>query len=258
MSFDGNVQAFFTATEQTMTCIDGNTGSTAVVLAAGSYTPTTYTAYVQTRLLAVMGTGWTCSLDTDTGQVYLRYSGTLTYSVTWTTTDARDVLGFTGNLSAVTQGVTSTSTNSAKGIWIPDAPLVSDSDLAQAPTVDDMRTVVGPTGVSVSLVGCDRYEHTGLVWSHVPIDRMWSNEASLVNQSYEEFYKDAIRGSGHSWFVPGSPLVITNHALVVAGSTLPVTSWKATDVPKLASVRMSEGRYTGLWRIEWPRIVSSS
>ncbi len=263
MTFAGQIEAAIVVPTSTTIAVTTNAGGpTTVTIAAATYVGiTAFCTYLQSALIAqrsVSGGTWTVSVSTGasaTGLVTIAVTNG-TYSITWTSTNLRDCLGFTaGNIATQT---TVTGASQARGLWIPDHPLRADTDIKQAPTENDMRACEGPTGLVTTLAGTDKYVLTGLLWERVAVNRIWIGEETTPNQSYERFYKDVVRGNGHAWFSPGNAVKIYDHRGIYAGQNSTIASWKPVNVPPLAALKMSDGIWTGQWRVEWPRIVTAA
>jgi hypothetical protein len=237
----------------------------AMYIAKGAGAATGVSAGMSTALAAfeaAVSAAWTVSLSSTTGLVSLGWTGysTPTWSLSWTDTSMRDVLGFAANISAVT--TTQTGTQQCRGVWIPDWPLQLDGDPEQAPTISDLRTSQSPTGVVLGLSGNTFYRHTGLVYSHVARDRVWESAATYDHASWEWFFRETQLGLESSLFTPASPLQIYwNNAgtLTLLGDA--ANDGAGTDgwtITGLGSVepRPSQANYTGLFRIELGTVVS--
>lgn len=252
----GRVEAFLTVPTGVEVSVNTGGGATAVSLTAGTYTPTSFCAHVQARLIAVMTGSWTVTLSTTTGFVTITYTGT--FSVTWTSTDARDALGFTGNLSAASSYV---GTKMHRGLWLPDCTLDMEGDPISAPVDSDARATEGPTGAVFTYCGNTRYVHRSLIWSHVPRAR-YLESVSATKGSWEQWVKDTQLGLGHAWFTPGSAFQIYNHDAICIGGDLnsgagPTNGWKASPPITKTYATKSAHPWVGCWRIEMPSIVSS-
>lgn len=239
-------------------------GPTVVSITAGTYYISDLVAHVQTRLNAVRTpANWTVTLSTGasgTGKVSINWTGAGTYSIAWTAsgTTLRDVLGFTVDLTGVTQGVASVSPKQARGLWLPDCPLNLTGDTPNAPVATDAMPVVSPRGDVTVLVGNSMYQHLGLRWSNVLQAKVWEASAAIANASWETFWKDAYLGLGSiSWFSAGSKLKIVDHAGRTLGSDAAITGWKATRGPFDTAVKKVDKAWAGMWLIEIPELVSS-
>ncbi len=265
MGFGGRVETYFTVPSGVLFTVVNSGGTTAVSVAAGSYTQTSFIAYLQSALTAQRppaAGAWVVTLSTGTSGTGLVTIATTsgTYSVTvWTSTALRDMLGFTGTIS--TQ-VTQTGTLVMRGLWLPDCPLNLDGDPSRAPRVTDLRTTTSPTGDVVGLVGNSRYRHKNVRWSHVPQANTWE-AVSSTKKSYETWFTDTQFGMGHAWFLPTSAMVIYwNNAGTdtAVGSDLsatgPTTGWRLSGVNSIEP-RKVHAAWTGVFEIVWPTIESS-
>lgn len=242
---------------ETILVTNNGGGPTVVTLTAGTYSPITLAAMLQTVLTAQRAPSagaWSVSVSLVTGQVTIAMSAG-TFSITWTSTNLRSILGFVANIVAA---ASSTSPGQAKGMWFPDSVLVSDVDLRRAIQNTHRRVTVAPTGRTSSARGPGRYEHSGLRWDLVASNRVWTAEEStvLVNAAYETFLKDALLNQGHAWFPYDGRVAIVDHRGITAGQDAPLTGWQVADLPELTTLRMVHNGYTGLLAITWPLITS--
>ena len=270
MTFDGRIEAQMTVPAGvSFTATNSGGGPTTIAITPGTYYISALVTHVQSQLNALRTpANWTVTLSTGasgTGKVTINWTGAGTYSVAWTAsgTTLRDVLGFTADLSGVTQGVPSTGAKQARGLWIPDCTLGLDCDTPRAPLISDAMTVVSPRGDATVLVGNTMYRHTALRWSHVVESKTWEIAATIANASWETFWKDVHLGQGGiSWFSPGSKLKIFDHAARVLGSDANggagVGGWVASKGPaEIAPKKVDARGWGGMWRIEIPELVSS-
>ena len=256
--FDGRLEALIVVPSGiTISATNSGGGPTSVSITAGTYTPTTFVAHVVARLNAVRTpANWTGSLSTTTGLVTLNCTGT--WAITWTSTAARDMLGFTANTGSVSSAQTGTLNH--RGLWLPDCPLVMMGPAARAPIVTDTRRTRGPTGFVVTYCGNSSYQHRELSWSHVPNAKAWEGAASL-NGSFEQWLRDTQYGLGHAWFTRGSGFHIWDHSGTKVGSDLnagagPNSGWKITQGVTTTEMRRSANALDLMWRVEIPEIGS--
>jgi len=241
----------------TISVTNNGGGPSTVTITAGEYTLVTLCAMIQTNLTAQRAPSagaWSVSLSLTTGQIAIAMSSG-TFSITWTSTDLRDLLGFTANI--VTQ-TSSTGPSQAKGIWIPDCTLVADVDLKRAPLATGRRVSIAPNGRTSSAAGTPSYLHKGLLWSHVVHNRVWRGEETLANASYETFIKDVVLRLGHSWFPYDGKVIIVDHRSVTVGQDASITGWQVATLPELHTLEMSEDRYVGYIAISWPLITADA
>lgn len=139
--------------------------------------------------------------ESGTGLVTIASSANL--AINWgAATDLRDLLGFTGNLSAATSHV---ATKATQGVWLPNcilAPERSTSDTGIYEAV--MPQTVSPTGSTKTLSGSIRVRLPATTWSHVPkAYAIRSADSSGATMSFERFWYQTQYG-GLSYFRPGA------------------------------------------------------
>lgn len=260
MTFDGRIEARFAVPADTEIEATTSAGTVTVTVTAGDYWLSDLLEQLADDLndqaTPTSGT-WSTALSSSTGQVTIAVS-TGTYSIVWTSTDLRDLLGFTVNVAAQSSA---TGAAQAKGLWIPDRPLnIANGRIASAPVMSGLRTTESPTGVVIGISGTRKYVHTGLQYRHVEVGRVWEGEATLANASFEQFIKDTQLSDGHGWFDSAAPLRIYAHDGTAVGEDLgedgPESGWVITGLGGVQVERASQG-WDGLWHIEIPRIVTS-
>ncbi len=264
MTFDGRVEASFTVPASTTIAVTTNAGGpTTVTVAAGSYYMSDFVTYLQGALIAqrsvTTGT-WVVSYSTGasgTGKITIAVTNG-TYTITWTSTNLRDLLGFTATLTGT---ATNTGANQARGLWIPDCPINMDGDPAQAPRMTDLRTTQSPTGIVIGLVGNSFYRHKRIRWSHVEKVRTWIGSESTVNASWERFVVDTQFGLGHAWFTPVSLVQVYDLAGAKVGinanSGAGVSGWYMVGINSTELARSTEN-WTGMFSIEIPELVAGT
>lgn len=265
---DGRIEALMNVPTGVIGCTATAGGSpTSVPLPANAYylsTPGPFAtlgllATLQAQLNAALAPGWTVSMSTGptgTGQVTIT-SSTTPWSLAWTSTTLRDELGFTADIVAATTPQTGTS--QARGLWIPDRPVVMDQDPRAAPEATDLRTTTSPTGAVFGLGGANvRYRHQNILWHAVATSRVWEGLATIPNASWQFFFRETQLGLGSSWFTPASPLQIYTHmgslVGVFANAGAGTGGWSITQVSDIAPKLVS---WTGQVDIALPELVSS-
>jgi hypothetical protein len=183
-----------------------------------------------------------------------------TFSLAWTSTNLRDLLGFTADISSANSP--QTGTKQARGLWRPDCPLsLAKSTTKMAPIITDRKTTIGPTGATYSHKGTKRYEQASAKWSLVEKQYIEESSATYANASLEQFLKDTQWGEGHSWFAVGSLIQIYDNAGYILGQDLNSGAgpdgWTWIDSDKFMAERTDQRGYDGLWSVEIPRLVSS-
>lgn len=154
---------------------------------------------------------WLVTIDDGeggTGRVTITTTD-VNFSVTWTSTDLRDLLGFTGNIVAVSTA--QTGTNAAKGIWLPDVVKWSphgdeDGGGDIGVLVTDKTQTVNGQGYVKTLVSSERREIRGVRWQGVRQGKVRTRYETYANESFEQFWRDTQNGNTVAYFVPGSPV----------------------------------------------------
>lgn len=133
----------------------------------------------------------TCSAgESGTGKYTIAVdSGT--FSITWTSTDLRDLLGFTGNISAQT---TSTGSNHAQGLWLPECPVETPYGLASSGMPMSTAVVSLSEDGTYSVTHGAKHTRNEYVYGLVALSKVVAASESTTNESYETFWLDTIRG----------------------------------------------------------------
>lgn len=135
-----------------------------------------------------------------TGQ--LSIAGPGTFSITWTSTDLRDCLGFTGNVSGAD---VYTSPNHVEGLWLPACPVDTPFGLSSSGlVVSAVAETLSEDGTFYSSHG-SKHTRNEYTYRAVTIARTVAASESVTNESYESFWLDAIRGE-EPWATAGRQL----------------------------------------------------
>jgi hypothetical protein len=233
-----------------------------VSLTAGSYTITQFVAHVVARLNATapLSAVWTGSVSYTTGLVTLASQGT--WALTFTTAAAGTLMGFVGDIAS--RASAATGTQNARGLYIPDCPVTLEGDPASAGKVTDLRSTVGPTGSSFSMVGTKMYRHKSIRCSHVARARMFEANAATTYASWQQWLDDTQFGDGHSWFSVGSAFQLywdNNGTAAIVGASLnagagPTAGWCQSGLTTFEPRRAHE-TLLAYWEILIPQIVTS-
>jgi len=221
-----------------------------------------------TNFAAAVNAAWSVSIapstDANAGRVSIGLSpappsGANTFSITWSNTTLRDILGFTANISGAS--TTQVGTKQAHGLWFPDTPLNLDDDPRQAPRQSDLRTSMSPTGNVLGLCGNELYQHANLRWERSPIAQIREASATYANASLETFWRDTQTAQGGvSWFSPASRVqVYWDNAGVesLLGSDVTISGWSITGAAGIRDVcKKADQRWTGQWTVKFPFLVS--
>lgn len=178
------------------------------------------------------------------------------FSITWTSTLLRDLLGFASNISSQS---TSTGTKQMGGVWLPDAPLfLASGTIRSAPRRTDKRQSKTPTGRTFSHVGNVRYEHHGLRYSHVANNRIWRVLESTTGESLETFWLDTQVGQGSlsSFFALDARVTIVAHDGNTVGDSTSADQWQFNGWAGFEDAVKRIDDWDGLWSAEWETISS--
>ncbi len=173
--------------------------------------------------LASGGLTYTVTLSATTGATTITPSAGNT-AITWTSTDLRNVLGFTGNLSAASAH---TSTGHATHLWLPNCgrtgttPDPTSASHEFGKPESDTTYVEAPSGVSNRLYWNTRYKET-LVFPMVRGSKLWKTLEATTNESYQKFWEEVVRkGLPFRYFTDATnsslkwPLVATDAAFQI-------------------------------------------
>lgn len=239
-----HIYAQMTATAAQISATNSGGGPSTVTITAGTYYVDTLCAELETQLNTSRPNDWTVEFDDTTGRVTIDCADE-PFSIAWTNTTFRDVLGFTADITAAT--TPQTGAKQAKGFWMPHCGLNLDGNPVTAPKMDDGRAAVSPTGEVYKISGVTSYRLRNLHFSHVPVAYVWAYAAALGNADYETFYLDTQAGVGHTWFSPGSRIQIfwDNAGALTALGSGSVTTWKLPAPTTLDELALSVPNYTG-------------
>lgn len=203
MTAVGRVEARITLAAGISATFTDSGGPTVVTITAGNYYPVEFVAAVDAQL----GVNWTITPsdgEGGTGLCTINSSGT-PWSITWTSTTFRDILGFAGNIAGVS--VAQTGTKHCKGLWLPGATakftLHGDGDAGKLVTTN--RQTVGPTGTVHGLGGGTHYRHDNIRWDGVPAARAKEHREAYVGESFEAFFRDCM--TARLSYIPFNPYV---------------------------------------------------
>lgn len=191
----------------TLSLTDDGAGPTTATLPAGSYYMTSLLAALIVASDAVMANNWTWSIadgESASGKVTVTHDGDVC-EVAWVATDLRDLLGFEndGNLTGAD---TYTSTDSGRMIWLPDGTKTSafgDAD-TDGWSESDASSVESPAG-HAKVLRFQRKDVNAVTWHGISRSRCRIAGETVINQSFEKFWEDAIQGEGPGGN-PGGPI----------------------------------------------------
>jgi hypothetical protein len=232
-----------------------NAAGTIVFTPAASYAGVTD---LIADLAAQLGAGWSVGWSSGegpvasaTGKVTIDSATHYPFTVTWTNTALRDILGFTGNLAAVS--APQTGTKHVIGAWLPAIEKFSrhgDRDAGTPQT--DLRYQVSPAGDVNTLFGNSFNVLDGLRWVGVPGQRVRQHLEAVVNESFEAFFRNCQLG-GNASFAAGA-------AVRLYWSAADATHYATGTLlhrPKFDPDTMITG-WVGRYVIELPRMIVSA
>jgi hypothetical protein len=224
-------------------------GAFTATIPAGSYYYQELLFEFEDQLNAGAGGTWTISANNGEGTATDRVliTNTVTSSITWTSTDLRDVLGFTANLSGADNY---TAPNHGIGYWRPDTPKLTPYGDAVWDRFSDLRQTIGPRGGVKTLVGNTFEALEQVRWEMVGNAKAVGPD---VVGSWQHFWKIVFTGH-HSYIVPGNSVRWYQNADQAGGST---TSDVYLVVPAASTVPPVVVGWTGLYRVEIPLVVKA-
>jgi hypothetical protein len=128
---------------------------------------------------------------------------TQTFTLSFTTTAFRSLLGFAASLSPA--ALTFTGTAAMRGVWLPDCPIDSAYGREGGHTEIDRSVSISPTGDAYGLVYSSRTFHPSFTWTHVGRARAREAAETVTAQSFESWFLDT-HGGRISYFA-ASPQV---------------------------------------------------
>ena len=259
-TYAGDIQAWFTVPSSiTLSATTNGGGPTSVTVTAGTYMGMAdFLSTLQSDLNTnrpVTGGSWTCSLSVGAGGTALVTISVdvSTFTITWTSTDLRDLLGFTATISSQTSA---TGTNNARGVLQLDCPEFADGLVYGSPYVTDLRQVETPVGAVYSHVGNVKRRHIGLRWQLCPNHKVWVDKESTTYESLESWLIDTQWGQGHSWFSAGSKVTLTGHTQTIGHA---MNGWYCKGLRNTQDiVRRATEAWDGMWTVTFPDLVSDS
>lgn len=246
----GRLEAILTLSSSTITFDDGASLAQVVTVPAGDYTITSLVAFLVANVVG--GGNWSITFssgESGTGRITISTTDT-PFSVTWSNTNVRSLMGFSADISAVSSAQTGTH---ARCCWLPDTvkwtPHGDDNGNGNAATRrSSARDQISPTGGVKTLAGSSLYDFRGIRWEGVTRARTKIIGESVTNESFERFWGDAYLG---------------DFALATAGSKIRFY-WDA-DTATYTDVRMVGMRdfdpdkiqqnWVGRYTIVIPRLV---
>jgi hypothetical protein len=190
-------------TAYTISVTDSGGTDAAITIPVDEYylTSTRETVLLTTLQSALNASGtlagtYTVTLDDDaysaTGKVTI--ASTHSFTVTWTSTTLRDILGWTGNISS---GTTATGQNHATHLWLPTCNRTgsvpdpaSGSNYFGRPKTD-VTTTMSPSGQYTSLYYNTTHSAV-LDFQTLNGAKVWQRLEATTNESLEKFYRTTV------------------------------------------------------------------
>lgn len=225
-------------------------GPSTCTIAAGSYYPSTLLTAFAAALNASRPSSWVVFAGLGEGGTgIVTINGTSAWSIVWTSTTLRDLLGFASNITAaVTQQA---GVSAMKGVWLPDCPSMSEDDLTTGAYVSDQRASISPSGAVYTMVGNTYRRRRGDVWPAVSKDR--ARATTSAPMTFEQFWYETQLGGYSAAFAGGSRLALYTDA---SANTLlgyyHATKRDTTDMDQMIA------EWAGRWKIELPELILQS
>jgi hypothetical protein len=222
----------------------GTLSAAATVAASSTRYPTTLCSAFATALsTATSDTVTVTPSFGESGTGLVTIASTANLAINWgAATDLRDLLGFTGNLSAATSHV---GTLSCKGVWLPECILAHSRGSADTGVYEAvMPQTVSPTGAVKTLMGSVRVRLPMIVWSLVPKAKaLRSADSSGASMSFERWWYQT-QASGLGYFKAGSTVNVYTDA---ATPTL-LGDYKLLWPNGGPNLERADEGWDGLWR----------
>jgi hypothetical protein len=238
-----------------MALTDALGGPTTCTIAAGTYYHSSdgslsITLPEQIALAAntVMGETWTCTVaagESASGKYTLGCSGA-TCTVTFTDSELRDLLGFTGDLSGSTSYL---SPSQAQGLWLASQGYQKKNGGVGGSWKTDQQSTVTASGHVYSVVG-RKYRHTSIIWPMETRAKCWAENETTTNESFEQFLIDGI-WAGASWGTSTGPLRFYPDA----DTDATFGTFSALGLEEWDPVELVEHFAGGRWQIVLPRLI---
>ena len=263
---NGKIERSITASSWSVavTEVGGGGGPHTVSLTDGTYYPSTTSgaldplgtafAAALTANGSLSGTyAWSGSYgEGGTGKGVLSATGITSFAITWTSTNLRDALGF-GSGPTISGSLSYTSTAASSAVWLATSPIVSpfgagDNGWDEA----DASFAESPAGNVYAVYG-QRKRACPFRWDAVTLARMRIANESVVNESFQKFFRDSILAeAGFAAGKVAGPLRIHWDA---DSTTVYVTCKLAAEtLRKISQAQLTEG-WTGLWGLDLGRVV---
>lgn len=261
MATNGKLEARITVPTGgwTITLTDASGGPTSVQLPAGTYyhssdgsNANTLAEALTSAANTLMTETWTISVPTGegaTGRYTITCTGA-TCSVTFTDTELRDLLGFTGDKSGST---TYTGTNQCQGLWLAsNGWQKKNGKPGGSARVSDQQYSLNASGYVFAIQGRD-YKTAQILWPMETRSKCWTaDEGTPANGAFETFLYDGIWGKA-AWGTVTGP--IRFHPDADADTATDYGTFSALELANWDPSELVQHFAGGHWLIELPMLV---
>ncbi len=127
----------------------------------------------------------------ESGTGKLTIASTVAFTNSWTSTDLRNLCGFNGNISSTTSAVGNTH---VEALWLPDCPVETPYGLgSRGLPISTGMISLSEDGTYTATHG-SKHTRNEYTYSMVSISKVVQTSESTIDESYETFWLDAIRG----------------------------------------------------------------
>lgn len=186
--------------------------------------------------------------ESGTGLVTIAATGITSFTLTWTSTDLRDVLGFAGTLTP--SAASFVGTKHARSLWLPNCPYSTLNHDEAGWVESDFRAQETMSGNAFLFAG-ERRTVNSIMWPAITRAKVWTANETTTNESLQTFWLDVILGEATWSKTAGGP--IRWHARSASNDSTYHT-YHATTWSEFKPDVVREG-WTSLWRIVIPRLV---
>ncbi len=187
--------------------------------------------------------------ENGTGKYTISATGITTFAITWTTTDFRNAMGFTGDIAAT---LSATGGSQARSLWLPTcAPSDTINGYSAGREVSDKAGVVTASGQYFGFAGESRTEQR-IVWKAISRAKTWLVNETTVNASCQKFWRDVIKGEAGWTPKAGGPLRWYPDAASASYFEFCATEWGNFDPQAVAA------GWTGLYTIDTGLLVGTT
>lgn len=187
--------------------------------------------------------------ESGTGKYTISATGgsVTSFAFTWTDTEIRDLLGFSGSESGT---LSYTGDNQAEALWLPDEGYQKKNGGIGGSWVTDQQIVNTANGNVYSVMG-RKYRRTRIVWPMTARNKTWAENETTTNESFETFL-EGIWGTA-SWATSTGP--IRFHPDADADTATDYSTWSVLGLESWDPSELQEHWAGGRWIIELPHLI---